>query len=157
AIADALKISLYGQQEPATQIMNYLKRKDILLILDNFEHLLEGVGLLTDLIAHIPHLKLLVTSRERLNVQEEWVLPIDGLAYPSGEAVAEIESYSEVQLFTQRACRVQPSFSLLEEKSAVIAICSAVGGMPLGIELAASWLRVIPCKQIARQIELDFD
>ncbi len=152
AIASALKITFYGSDEPRLQIIHYLREKHLLLILDNFEHLLDGVGLLSDILEAAPEVKLLVTSRERLNVQEEWTLMVDGLAFPDGKADHALGSYEAVQLFVQRARQVQSGFSLKENAEAVKSICQQVEGMPLGIELAVSGLRVMTCPQIAEQM-----
>src|SRR5207247_6691784 len=79
AIGSSLGFSFYGQDTPAVQLLNYLREKTILLMLDNFEHLLEGTPLLLNLLAGAPRLKLLITSRERLNVQGEWVFQVGGM------------------------------------------------------------------------------
>src|SRR5260221_1526923 len=157
AIASALNVSFYDSEKPNSQIDHYLREKRILLVMDNFEHLLEGTGLLTDILNTAPAVKILATSRERLNLQEEWVFTLDGLAYPQGLTAEPIESYSAVQLFAQRARQVQASFSLDENVQPVIAICQQVEGMPLGLELAASWLRLMPCEQIAAQLARNLD
>jgi predicted ATPase len=158
AIGEALKITFYGAEDPKIQLCNYFRGKHLLLVLDNFEHLVEGTGLIADLLANAPRLKILATSRERLNLQEEWALPVEGLAFPNAGTDDEIGSYSAVQLFLQSARRVQPGFSLTENAEAVIGICQAVEGMPLALELSAAWLRVMPCPQIAGGIRqaLDF-
>ncbi len=155
AIASALQISFYGQDDPNIQLMNYLRTKHVLLIIDNYEHLLGGVELLAILLAAAPRLKILATSRERLNLQEEWVLPVEGLPFPIPSTKAEVGSYSAVQLFVQTAKRLEPGFLLEANQEAVTDICQAVEGMPLGIELAATWLRAMPCQQIAEQIRRD--
>lgn len=157
AIAGALKISFYGPEAPEVQIVGYLREKHVLLVLDNFEYVLGGIGLLSDILTSAPQVKLLVTSRERLNLQEEWVLPIDGLPFPDGQDSGPLDSYGAVQLFEQCAQRLQPNFSLASNAEAVIALCRAVEGMPLGLELAATWLRVMPCEQIVKQIEQSLD
>jgi predicted ATPase/DNA-binding NarL/FixJ family response regulator len=153
AIASALKVTLYGAEEPRLQIMNYLRDKQLLLILDNFEQLLEGTDLLTDILQACANVKILTTSRERLNMQEEWTLALEGLTFPGDRAAAGVEDYSAVQLFLQRARQVQSTFSLKENSEAVKAICQRAEGMPLGLELAATWLRVMTCQQIAAQME----
>ncbi len=141
AIASVVQYSFDDHDDQNTQIITYLRSKHILLIMDNYEHLLDGIPLMTDLLANVPHLKILATSRERLNMQEEWALPIEGLPFPTLAANGEVGSYSAVQLFVQSARRVQPSFSLDGNQDGVIEICQTVEGMPLGIELAATWLR----------------
>ena len=125
----------------------------MLLLLDNFEHLLAGVDLLIDVLQAAPSVKLLVTSRERLNVQEEWALALGGLTFPPKEATDPLENFSAVELFIQRARQAQTNFSLDDEAEAVKAICQRVEGMPLGLELAASWLRAMTCQQIAAQMD----
>lgn len=159
AIANALQISFYGQENSDIQLVNYLRGKHMLLVLDNYEHLLGGISLLADLLANAPRLKLLVTSRERLNMQEEWALPISGLPFPLQAANGGMHtgSYDAVQLFMQTAHRIEPGFRLADHEEAVTDICRAVEGMPLGLELAATWLRVMPCSHIAGQIRRDLD
>ena len=157
AIASAVQFLFYGQDDPAVQIVNYLRAKHMLLVLDNYEHLLEGVGLLSDIVILAPCVKLMVTSRERLNMAEEWVLPVMGLPYPDQAAENNIRDYSAVELFAQTARRIQPDFSLDGNQEGVIDICRAVEGMPLGLELAATWLRAMPSAQIAEQIRRDLD
>jgi predicted ATPase/DNA-binding XRE family transcriptional regulator len=157
AIASAIQVSFFGPEDPAARLINLLRESHLLLALDNFDHLLEGIGLLTDILANAPQVKILATSRERLNIQEEWVFTVKGLPFPDEQANDPIEGYSAVQLFDQRARQAQASFSLAENSRSVIAICRVVEGMPLGIELAASWLRLMPCRQIAGQIERGLD
>ena len=98
-----------------------------------------------------------MTSRERLNLLEEWVFALDGLRFPDAYAVEPLESYSAVQLFVQRAQQAQASFSLEANVEAVQTICQHVEGMPLGLELAASWLRAMTCLQIAAQLNSSVD
>ena len=155
-IAEALSVSLSGSENASTQLVRALRDKRLLLVLDNFEHLLEGTGLLTDLL-DAPNIKLVVTSRERLNLQEEWVEEVAGLAYPRGRLTGTPEAYAAVELFVQRAQQVQAGFSLADNTQAVVDICQRVEGMPLGLELAATWLRVMPCQEIAPQIERSLD
>jgi predicted ATPase/DNA-binding XRE family transcriptional regulator len=157
SIASTLRFTLYGSEEPSVQIIDYLRDKVLLLVLDNIEHLLDGIGPLTDILANAPQVKMLVTSRERLSVQEEWLLVVEGLSFPEDQATDRVEDYTAVQLFVQRAQQAHPTFSLEHNVQAVIAICQHVEGMPLGIELAATWLRVMPCHQIAEQMASNVD
>ena len=156
AIADSLKFEFYGQESPKTQVLNYLREKEMLLVSDNFEHLLEGVGLLEEILTTAPGVKILATSRERLHLQWEWLLEIEGLDYPKEES-EEVEDYSAVKLFVQTARRVHSRFSLSAERPAVVRICQLADGVPLAIELAAAWVRVLSCADIARQIERNLD
>ncbi|MFN8494393.1 MAG: tetratricopeptide repeat protein [Caldilineaceae bacterium] len=169
-IVNALGFALAGPVEPQKQLLNYLRDKQMLLVLDNLEHLLAGVGLLTDLLAHCASLKLLVTSRERLNLQPEWVFDLQGLPMPpigatlaaasscQAQVEEEIERYSAVALFVKNARRMQAGFALAEENQAAVAqICRLVDGMPLGIELAAAWVHVLSCVEIAAEIQRNLD
>lgn len=157
AIGGALEIPFLGAEEPLAQLMRYVRDKQMLLILDNVEHLLAGVECLAALLQAAPQLKILATSRERLNLREEWVVVVDGLAYPTAALVEAAETYSAVQLFVQQARQVQPQFVLGDELPSVLAICRQVEGMPLGLELAASWLRAMSCQQIAARLASSFD
>lgn len=157
-IASALNFPLYGRGDPITQLINYLSDKEMLLVLDNFEHLISGAGLLVEILQRAPHLNMLVTSRERLGLQEEWVLDLQGLTFPESEEIVLLENYSAVQLFLQRAQQVQADFWLRYlDKPAVARICRLVEGMPLGIELAAAWIRTFSCREIAVEIEKNYD
>ena len=157
SIGAALDIPFFGPEVPLLQIMRSLRDKQLLLVMDNFEHLLDAVGCLTGLLQAAPHLKILVTSRERLNLREEWVFPLNGLSYPSALAADSLENYSAVHLFVQRARQVQPLFVLSDHMHAVLSICRQVEGMPLGLELAASWLHVLTSEQIAARITNNLD
>ncbi len=153
-IADALNLSLYGRGAPKAQLLNYLSAKEMLLVMDNFEHLISGAKLLVEILERAPQIKILVTSRERLGLYEEWVLDLQGLPFPESEDLHQLESYSAVQLFLQRAQQVRADFWLrFLEKPAVARICRLVEGLPLGIELAAAWTRTLSCQDIALELE----
>ncbi len=158
AIANALGFAFQGQIDPRTQLLNHLRAKQALLVLDNVEHLLDGVGLFGELLTRAPGVKLLVTSRERLNLQGEWVFEIQGLPVPPTVQIETVEDYSAVALFVQSARRAQASFELrAEARSSLVRICQMVDGMPLGIELAAAWVPVLSCQEIAQEIERSLD
>ena len=161
AIADALGFTFYGPADFAGQLLGYLHDRSPLLLLDNIEHLIDAGGATWELLAAIgrqaPGVKLLVTSRERLNLQGEWVVELRGLPLP-GEGDAVFEDSSAVALFLQTARRTQSGFALADEDRACVAhICRLVEGMPLAIELAAAWVRVLPCAEIAAEIERTLD
>jgi hypothetical protein len=102
--------------------------------------LLEGVGLLAELLKQAPGVKLLVTSRERLNMQGEWLFDLQGLPVPPLDQVDRAGEYSAVALFVQSAQRAQVGFELrAEERPWAARICQLVEGMPLALELAAAW------------------
>ena len=158
AIADVLRFEFSGPAEPQMQLLNYLREKSLLLLLDNFEHLLEAAELLSELLQRVPGVKLLCTSRERLNLQGEWLFDLQGLPVPPPDQVDWAEEYSAVELFVQSAQRSRAGFVLkAQERLAVSRICQLVEGMPLAIELAATWVRVLNCAEIASEIERSLD
>src|SRR5262249_54447376 len=138
-IIETLNLPFAGGNAPLEQLLDYLSDKSCLLLLDNFEHVLTGAPLITDSLQAAPNVKILVTSRERLNLLEEWVLEISGLPFPGSASETEIDQFDAVRLFMQCARRINHSFALTgTRKAAVTQICRLVGGMPLGIELAAA-------------------
>lgn len=145
-----------GTSEPLAQLLTFLSEKRCLVILDNFEHLTEGSNLLSSLIHNCPNLKLLVTTRERLNLEEEHVFTLTGLAYPQN--LSEGAGLSDaVRLFSARAQQVQPRFEVEPQLADVLHICHLVEGLPLGLELAASWVRLMPCAEIAEEISRNLE
>ncbi|HEX6033211.1 MAG TPA: helix-turn-helix domain-containing protein, partial [Anaerolineales bacterium] len=161
SIGAAISFQFHESNEPLEQLLRHLREKQMLLVLDNFEHLVEEAGLLTTIMQAAPGIKILVTSRERLHLQAEWTVEVKGLPYPSsseGDSLEPVESYEAVQLFLQHALRVDPAFRLNNEnRECVVRICQLTEGMPLGIELAAAWVRVLSCQQIAEEIESNLD
>ena len=153
-VMTVLGCSPRGPGEPQLQLRSYLADKDLLLVLDNFEHLVDqGAALLSDIMRSAPELKILVTSRERLQLQDEWLLELAGLDVPL-QTTDDVEQYSAIELFVQSARKLRSDFALSEaDKPAAVNICRLVEGMPLGIELSAAWTRVLSCGEIAREIE----
>jgi predicted ATPase len=141
-----------GKTEPLNQLTEFIAEKNILLVLDNFEHLTEGSSLLSELIGKCPHLKILVTSREKLQLEEEYVFTLGGLPFAT-TATNDAALGDAVQLFAERAQQVLPHFDVNQQLSDVLRICGLVEGLPLGIELAASWVRLMSCSEIASEIE----
>jgi predicted ATPase len=157
-LADVLGLPLQGQQDPVIQVSTYLRPRTVLLVMDNFEHILTGTEVLSAILADGAGVKCLVTSRELLGLEEEWVLALGGLPLPGGHTVADLEASSAGQLFVQRARRHRATFTLTEEDApAVQRICRRVGGLPLGIELAAAWVKILSCAEIAQEIERNLD
>ncbi len=158
AIAGQLGVFIQGQIDPRLQLLNYLKSKNILLLLDNLEHLLTGIDLLAEILERSPRVQLLVTSRERLNLQGEWVFEINGLPVPAANTDPNAAEYGSMQLFIQSAGRNVANFELQKDDlPSIVRICQAVEGMPLGIELAAAWVPVLSCREIAQEIESSLD
>jgi predicted ATPase len=119
----------------------------ILLVLDNFEHLIQAAPMVAGLLAIGPNLKIMVTSRAPLHVYGEHEFPVPPLAMPDAQAMASVEVLSQfpaVALFVQRAIAVKPDFELTRENaSAVAEICARLDGLPLAIELAAARVKVL--------------
>jgi predicted ATPase/DNA-binding SARP family transcriptional activator len=166
SLAESIGFTFYGAEEAKEQLLAYLADKRILLVLDNFEHLLVGIAgadetataLLIRLLSKAPGAKLIITSRERLRLSGEWLLEIQGMGFPEDEEDDPTGSYAAVELFLQSARRIQAGFELsAENRPLVVRICKQVGGMPLGIELAAAWLRSLSLADIARETEHDVD
>ncbi|PJF39515.1 MAG: hypothetical protein CUN54_08540, partial [Phototrophicales bacterium] len=156
-IVSVIGFELNSDRNLAKQLSDYLHDKHLLLILDNFEHLLAAREHITHLLSHAPHVKVLVTSRETLNLIDEWLFHVDGMEYPNGEPTEVLSTYSAVNLFIERARRVRHDFSLVDEAAHVLHVCRLVQGMPLSIELAATWLRRLSCAQIAHEIQNGLD
>ncbi len=158
AIANALQLACEGSNTPLEELFHYLSSRELLLVLDNFEHLLAGVELLSALLDEAPALKLLVTARERLNLAEEWLFELRGLstmpvgAVPVGEKSDDEENEASL-LFVHCAQRVRQDFTpTTADEEAINQICLLVGGMPLAIELAATWVRLLSCREICDEI-----
>jgi predicted ATPase len=136
--------------------LRQLSGRRLLLVLDNFEHVLSGGGFVSELLAGAPDLKVLVTSRERLNAQEEWLYQLWGMGVPSGALdVDDMRAFGAIELFEGCAKKADPQFDLGRNGDDVVRICRHLQGMPLGIELAAAWVTTIPCKDIADEIDKD--
>jgi predicted ATPase/DNA-binding SARP family transcriptional activator len=166
AIADALGFKFFGEAvrddaQRLQQLLGFVRDKRMLLVLDNLEHLLAGADLLVGLARGAPGVKLLATSRERFNLQEEWVLAVTGMRFPGapGEvAMANLEDYSAVRLFVQTARKTAAGFELTgADQPHVARICQLVEGLPLGIELAAAWVKTLSVREIAEEIERNTD
>jgi DNA-binding SARP family transcriptional activator/predicted ATPase/Tfp pilus assembly protein PilF len=162
AIAESLGFTFHGAADPAGQLVDFLRQKELLLVLDNLEQLLAqeeetGAKLAADLFARIlaqaPRVKLVATTRQRLNLVEEWLFDLEGLNFPTDVNAAEPEEYSAVRLFLQSARRLQPAFApAADDWAAIIRLCQLLEGMPLGLELASAWVRQLSCVAIVAQV-----
>ncbi|MAT98895.1 MAG: hypothetical protein CL608_17260, partial [Anaerolineaceae bacterium] len=159
AIAGALRFTFSQRPEPEQQLLDYLRQKEMLLLLDNCEHLDREVDWLVDLLQEAAAVTLLATSRTPLRLQAEYIVPLDGLPVPElTEPPATIRTYSSIQLFDERASRTGTQLNLQNGYLAdVVRICHSVQGLPLGIELAAAWANQVSPPVILRQIEADLD
>ena len=158
-LVDALGAS--GGSDPKNQLIDFLREREMLLLLDNFEFLLsddDAVDLVAEVLRHAPRVKLLVTSRERLNLREEWLFDLAGLSVPAGAASGAAQSFAAVRLFMAGARRARRDFAPLSvEVQSIVHICRVLQGMPLGIELAAALVRQHSCAEIAAAIERSLD
>jgi predicted ATPase len=152
SLLNHLGLSQGGNTDPGQQLTEFLENKQCLLVLDNFEHLTAGAMVLSLLLSNCPHLKILVTSRETLKLEEEHVFTLEGLSFPKLSSEGALLS-DAVQLFKERAQQVKAQFEVAGQLADVVRICQLVEGLPLGIELAASWVKLLSCKEIASEIE----
>jgi len=157
-IAGALGLVLRESGEPHQQLLDYLRPKTMLIILDNLEHLLDGVDLVSDILRSTTNVKVLATSRVRLSVQEEHLFHLAGMDFPDWETPADALEYSAVKLFLQSARRARPGFELAADDLKYVArICRLAEGMPLGILLAAAWVEMLTPQEIAAEMQRSLD
>ncbi|MBP1468113.1 helix-turn-helix domain-containing protein [Candidatus Chloroploca sp. M-50] len=187
AIAVALGVGLAPEPDPGTQVLAWLHHRQLLLVLDNIEQLRAATPWLQELLVTAPGVQLLVTSRERLHLPAEWVFDLHGLAVPppggttfvqdqaatldhryrdavdrpdltSRLPLPSLEDWPAVALFTHWARRTRAGAPISpEELPAIAAICRLVEGLPLAIELAASWVRTLSPAEIARELARGID
>ena len=153
-IGENIGLVFHGEDEASQQLVDFLKERSMLLVLDNFEHLLDGAAVVTEIIHSAAHTKILVTSRERLNIQGEYVYVLNGLIYPDRKVSQDALAFDAAKLFMQNAKRTHSDFELLpDDFDQLTRICQLTAGMPLGIELAAGWIDVLSLEQIAAEIQ----
>lgn len=153
--------------QPAQPILNslidYLRTKNLLMVIDNCEHLIESCARFADAVLHAcPYLRLLATSREALVIAGETVWSVPSLSLPDVRqhrpSFADLSQYEAIQLFVDRAVTVQPNFKLTElNASAVAQICQRLDGIPLAIELAAARVKVLQTAEIAARLDDSFN
>ncbi len=147
-LAHALKLRESEDYPLLEHLKAYLHSKCLLLLLDNFEHLLDAAPLLTELLAACPLLKILVTSRTVLHVQSEQEFTVPPLSVPNLRqelAYEEIQRSPAVRLFLERAQAMRPDFQLTQENATIVAeICAKLDGLPLALELAAARIKLLP-------------
>jgi serine/threonine protein kinase/tetratricopeptide (TPR) repeat protein len=157
-IAEHIRFTFSGAADPKTELLDFLREKHMLLILDNFEHLIDSAGIVSDILSAAPQVKVIVSSRERLRLRGEKVFDVQGMVTPEGDSSEQIRGCPAVQLFVQNARRIQPDFELNEDTAPHVAnICRRVEGMPLGIELAAGWLEALPLEEVVSEIDQSLD
>ena len=157
-VAEAVKFPIATHEDPQRQLLRYLQKRQLLLVMDNFEHLLDGAGIVSEILQAAPAVKILATSREKLNLQSETNLNIGGMDIPSQVGPEDPLNYDAITLFVQSGSKVRPGFDPSpDELGQITNICQIVQGMPLAIELAAAWLYILNVDEIAEELEKDLD
>lgn len=152
-LARELGVPPAGNRDPLEQVIAALGPRRMLLVLDNLEQLAAGAAVVERLLQGCPGLKLIVTSRVRLALAAEWLLPVDGLPCPEPEDADRVESFDAARLFIKAAQRVAPALEPAAEAAAIVDICRLTGGLPLVLELAAGWTRLLSCAAIAAELQ----
>ena len=155
SIAEKLELTFSGRRAPQAQLLDHLRDKELLLLLDSLEQLRDvGSDFILKVLQSAPHVTILVTSRRRLNLQAEHVFRVAGLPIPVTTGEPEASTYSSVRLFAERAERTPAGFVLDEDNLPhVIRICRLLEGLPLGIELAATRVGQLSLAEIASAIQ----
>ncbi|MEZ4662975.1 MAG: tetratricopeptide repeat protein [Caldilineaceae bacterium] len=155
-IATALDLRLSGSSKPVEQLLNHLQHKELLLVLDNFEHLLSGgVPLVLDLLQRCAKVQLIVTSREALRTRAEWIIALTGLG--NGPDDGDGTPSDVVDLFVARRAQGRRENLPLDDLVYVRHICHLVEGLPLAIELAAALARSRPLSTLVDELRDGFD
>ena len=156
-IINVLGILIGDEGTPQDELVKFLSQRNLLLVMDNFEHILDGSDIVTDILNNALNVKILTTSRESLNLRMEHVWQVHGMRYPESDEPEDINQYDALNLFVERAMQIRHDFSPGAEQVAIIQICQLVDGLPLAIELAAGWLKTLSCHNIIQQIKRGID
>lgn len=158
-VAQVLGTLVNDATDVVAQLCAHHGQSSAVLVLDNAEHLGDLAVWLQPLLAAWPPLRLVVTSRARVGLAEEWVLPLGGLSVPDAEShdLEAAATFDAVRLFDMRARTALPGFDLATHLEAVIAVVERVDGMPLAIEMAAAWVRLLPPAEIERELAQSID
>jgi DNA-binding SARP family transcriptional activator/predicted ATPase len=146
AIADALELAAPDGWSLKEIVIRFLKSRDLLLVLDNFEQAIDAAPFVSEILAASPAVRILVTSRERLRLRPEHVIAVGPMRLPPdrpGAANGDSEHYDSIRLFVERARAVGATPDNLRDAAAISDVCRAVDALPLGIELAAAWVRML--------------
>ena len=167
SLGQALGIPFNISLPRRSQIYNFLREKELLLVLDNFEQVIGQADVVKSILDHAPRVKVIVTSRQRLEIRGEQLIEIGGLDYPQPPDVLTINPshpldrlarYGAIQLFIEHARQLQPGFTFnAQNAEAIMRICQRLDGLPLGIELAAAWVRILSCEEILTRLEQNVD
>jgi predicted ATPase/DNA-binding CsgD family transcriptional regulator len=160
SIARSLGIKEFERHEAIEILHSYFRNRTLLLLIDNFEHVIEAAPMIADLLADGPGINVLATSREALGVYGEQIYPVAPLTLPNlerAESLETLKSYDAVSLFLQRAQSAKPDFELTDENTAAVAeICTRLDGLPLAIELAAARIWMVSPQMLLEQLESRF-
>lgn len=157
-IAEAIGFPLSSEEAPIDQLLAHLRRRRLLLVMDNFEHLLDGVDIVAEILQKAPKVKILATSLEKLKLHGETVLQISGLNFPNQETPADPQAHDAIDLLLHSIRRVHSKFDPEADDLRNLAhICRLVEGMPLAIELAAAWIDVLSPGELASEIQRGLD
>src|SRR5215218_9558561 len=155
-VAGALGVREEVGQPLITTLTAFLRDRQLLLALDNFEHLLPAAPVVSDLLRACPGVKILATSRAPLHLRGEREYPVPALALPDPsrrEPVAQLMQYEAIRLFVERAQAATPAFALTEENAAAVTeICRRLDGLPLAIELAAARIKLLPPQALLERL-----
>lgn len=158
-VAEMIGLVPGGEEDISERLFDFLQHKHMLLVMDNFEHLLAGSSLVVEILKAAPFVKIIITSRERLHFQAEFLIDLAGLPFPLLEDAASedgpaLNQYESVRLFLERAGRMRTDcLNSPGDLQAAGQICKLVEGLPLGIELAASWVRDFSLPDLAREVQ----
>lgn len=157
-IVDILELPQIGKQDSQTLLRRYLQEKELLLVLDNFEHVVNGVDVVVAILEQAPGVQMLVTSRTVLNLRAEWLYELPGLSVPADHAGQEAGAASALKLFQARLAQADAMpVAAAAEQEAMARICRLVAGMPLAIELAASQARQTGVAAVADALARSLD
>ncbi len=157
-IASELRLTPGPQQPPLALVREHLATRRTLLVLDNAEHLDDLARFAAQLLADTTHLKICATSRVRLAVRGEALLPLGGLALPPEQAApGELLASEAAQLFVASAVATRPDFDARAQAPSIVALVRATGGLPLALLLAAHWVRLLPVTEIVAELERSLD
>jgi predicted ATPase/DNA-binding CsgD family transcriptional regulator len=158
AIAQAIGLPLSTDAEPLDQLISHLRRRQVLLVLDDFDNLLSEAPLVATLLERAPGVKIVATCREKLDLQAETALNVTGLSFPDREASDDPREHDAIELLLSCIHRVEPEFAAgPEDLRQLRRICELVEGMPLAIELAAGWMSVLSPAELATEVERSLD
>jgi predicted ATPase/transcriptional regulator with XRE-family HTH domain len=156
-IAQALNVRESSDQPLLRRVIDHVRGRDVLLLLDNFEQVVEAGPLIAELLSGVSLLKVLVTSRAVMHLAAEHEYPVLPLALPepaADQSMEQVAAYAAVRLFVERALAVKPSFQITQSTASVVAeICRRLDGLPLAIELAAARIKLLPLPALLARLE----